>query len=226
MKRYEKKYFLTEAQYSRLLPLLKAHLHPDPYGSSEVFSLYYDTDDYAVIRSCLDYPQYKEKFRLRSYGPPGQKDLVFAELKKKYNGITCKCRVNLPLERLPDFFSGSFSPEGNGQTVREIRWFMSRFSGLSPKVLISCYREPWEGISGQNLRITLDRDIRCCPMSFGPIDYSRNIPLSVPAEIVMEIKTPDAVPLWMCSFLSEERIYCTSFSKYGTWYKTRTAART
>ncbi len=225
MKRCEKKYFITETQYGHLLPLLREHMRPDPYGNCEVSSLYYDTDDFSVIRSCLDFPQYKEKFRLRTYGSSTKQNaLVFAELKKKFNGWTSKCRVALPLNRVPDFFSGSFSPEGNEQTVREIRWFMNHFHNPSPKVLMRCSREPWEGITDQNLRITMDRAIRWRTGPFSSMNQGLETPLLVPAEIVMEIKMPDAVPLWLCSFLSEEGIYCTSFSKYGTWYKTEITA--
>ena len=34
----------------------------------------------------------------------------------------------------------------------------------------------------------------------------------------MEIKTSGAIPLWLTRFLSENKIYKTSFSKYGTAY--------
>lgn len=34
----------------------------------------------------------------------------------------------------------------------------------------------------------------------------------------MEIKTGTAIPLWMTNILSENKIYKTSFSKYGNAY--------
>ena len=34
----------------------------------------------------------------------------------------------------------------------------------------------------------------------------------------MELKCPGAVPMWMTKILSEEHLYKTSFSKYGTAY--------
>ena len=34
----------------------------------------------------------------------------------------------------------------------------------------------------------------------------------------MEIKVTHALPLWLVSILSENRIYKTSFSKYGSYY--------
>ena len=35
----------------------------------------------------------------------------------------------------------------------------------------------------------------------------------------MEVKTKDAIPLWLVRFFGEENIYKTSFSKYGTAYQ-------
>ncbi len=35
----------------------------------------------------------------------------------------------------------------------------------------------------------------------------------------MEIKIPDAAPLWLAHLLSELEIFPTSFSKYGTCYR-------
>jgi len=38
-------------------------------------------------------------------------------------------------------------------------------------------------------------------------------------KILMEIKCAGGMPMWMVKFLSEEHIYKTSFSKYGTAYR-------
>jgi hypothetical protein len=37
-------------------------------------------------------------------------------------------------------------------------------------------------------------------------------------KVLMELKCSGGIPLWMTKVLSEERIYKTSFSKYGTGY--------
>ena len=73
--RYEKKYLLTPAQYEALLPRLRERMTEDEYG---MYNIYYDTEDYSLIRTSLSRPAYKEKFRLRSYGVPGERSLVFA----------------------------------------------------------------------------------------------------------------------------------------------------
>ena len=45
-------------------------------------------------------------------------------------------------------------------------------------------------------------------------------PLLPEGMVLMEIKCPGAIPLWMTHVLTEEHIYKTSFSKYGTAYET------
>ncbi len=218
MKRYEKKFLLTEAQYERLAPLLAEHMRPDLYGRYEVSSLYYDTDSYEIIRSCLDHPSYKEKFRVRSYGIPEADGIVFAEIKKKFRGVTYKRRVDLPLVRLPDFLAGRYIPEGEEQISGEILWYLNRFHP-SPKVFLGYDREPYEGVTEPHLRVTFDRDIRWRTDHLDLTEGDCGKSLLSPGTVLMEVKTPAAIPLWLTRFLSEEKIYSTGFSKYGTCYK-------
>ena len=86
-KRYEKKYLLSRGQYETLFRELQDHIVPDAYHRSTVCSIYYDTDDYELIRRSIEAPVYKEKLRLRSYGVPDDDGTVFIELKKKYKGM-------------------------------------------------------------------------------------------------------------------------------------------
>ncbi len=37
--------------------------------------------------------------------------------------------------------------------------------------------------------------------------------------VLMEIKTSGGIPLWMTRVLTQEKLYKTSFSKYGTAYE-------
>jgi hypothetical protein len=41
----------------------------------------------------------------------------------------------------------------------------------------------------------------------------------LPDEVLMEIKTEGAIPLWMVKLLTDNHIYKTTFSKYGTAYQ-------
>ena len=45
-------------------------------------------------------------------------------------------------------------------------------------------------------------------------------PILPQGKVLMEIKCSGGIPLWMTQVLSQERIFKTSFSKYGTAYQT------
>ena len=68
--RTEIKYIITLKQREALLRLIESCIKPDEYGESTVCSLYFDTDDFLLIRNSMDKPVYKEKLRLRSYSTP------------------------------------------------------------------------------------------------------------------------------------------------------------
>ena len=91
VERVEKKFVLTHPQAEALMRDLTAgHMAVDQYGQHTIRNLYYDTDDYALIRRSIQRPKYKVKFRLRAYGTPMEDTLIFAELKKKYSGVVYK----------------------------------------------------------------------------------------------------------------------------------------
>ena len=86
--RYETKYMLSPIMARKLRKSLPGHLQMDEYGLDTICSLYYDTPDHQLIRRSLEKPVYKEKLRLRSYGPAKETSPIYVELKKKYEGKT------------------------------------------------------------------------------------------------------------------------------------------
>ena len=101
--RTEIKYIITLKQREALLKLISSYIKPDEYGESTVCSLYFDTDDFLLIRNSMDKPVYKEKLRLRSYSTPKRDSNVFLELKKKYRGVVYKRRQTLRYSDAMDY---------------------------------------------------------------------------------------------------------------------------
>ena len=52
----------------------------DPYGRTVIRNLYLDTESYRLIRRSIEKPVYKEKMRIRCYGPAHPDSPVFVEL--------------------------------------------------------------------------------------------------------------------------------------------------
>ena len=94
-KRYELKYLLTKEQKKRILIKTAPHMSIDQYGKTEIRNIYFDTDNYRLVRRSIERPAYKEKLRIRSYRRAEPDSTVFVELKKKYNNIVYKRRLPL-----------------------------------------------------------------------------------------------------------------------------------
>ena len=216
-KRYEKKFFLTKKQYEMFKNIISPYVKPDDYGSYTICNIYYDTDNYSLIRASLEKPVYKEKLRVRSYGVPGADDKVFVELKKKYDGVVYKRRVTMPEKHAADFLK-SKTDGGFGQIGKEIGYFQS-FYNSEPKVFIAYDREALQGREDAELRITFDTNLRYRLDRLSLSDGDDGMPLTDGGLILMEIKIADACPLWLSRALSECKTAPASFSKYGTCYK-------
>ena len=218
-KRYELKYLLTYEQKERLLAAMDPYMKPDAYGRTTIRNLYFDTDSYLLIRRSIEKPKYKEKLRVRSYGVAEEGDTVFVELKKKYKNVVYKRRLSLPYGKAMDWLSGKEKSDGT-QIAREIDYFLQFYENLHPTVFLSYERQAYYAADDSDFRVTFDEKVLCRQKELSLSSEAGGIPLLPEGKVLMEIKCRGGIPLWMTKVLSEERIYKTSFSKYGTAYKT------
>jgi len=216
-KRYEKKYLLPAEVFPRLLERLTPCIEPDEYPRNTVCSVYYDWEDYRLIRHSLDAPVYKEKLRLRAYDPAESGGEVFVELKKKYKGVVYKRRLAMREKQAEDWLAGGPMPE-DSQIARELQWFL-RENRLAPKAFIACDRSSWRARENAELRITFDERIRWRERELHLSAGSWGELLLPGGEVLMELKLPGAAPLWLARMLSELKLYPTGFSKYGVCYQ-------
>ena len=215
--RYEKKYLLTPAQYRAVRQGMASRMVPDEHPKYTICNVYYDTDNYELIRTSLEKPVYKEKLRLRSYGVPGGRDPAFVELKKKFDGVVYKRRITMEARSAVPYLSGKQTGDGS-QISREIDWFLRYYQPM-PKVFLAYDREAWAAADGGELRITFDTAIRVRSNDVDLRSGDHGVPLLEEDLILMEIKIPGTAPLWLSRILSENRAFPTSFSKYGMYYK-------
>ena len=216
-KRYEKKYLLTPAQYEAVREGMEAYVSPDRYSRYAIFNVYYDTDDFRLIRASLEKPVYKEKLRVRSYGAARDDSRVFVELKKKYDGVVYKRRVVMDAAGAAAWLDGT-EPGGDSQIHREIDWFVQSCRP-TPKVFIAYDREAYAGRDNPDLRVTFDTNLRGRTERVDLRRGGDGLPILDGDQILMEIKIPGTAPLWLAHLLSENGVFSTSFSKYGAYYK-------
>jgi hypothetical protein len=217
-KRYELKYRLTKEQFQELLDHLKDRIVPDVYGKYTICNIYFDTPDYELIRKSLSKPYYKEKLRLRSYGVPGYDDPVYAEIKKKVDGIVYKRRTEMSLGEAEAYFYENIPPTGKNQILNELEWFRNRYE-THPAVYLAYDRIAYCGKEDKEIRITFDSNIRYREEDLTLEEGSEGKNLLPPGEVLMELKLPERMPVWLGHILSQTKAYPTNFSKYGMYYK-------
>ena len=240
--RKEVKYRLSAVQVREIKQALGVYMAPDEYGQTPITSVYYDTSNRDMISRSLEKPLYKEKLRLRTYGPRNAAAPVFVELKKKHKGIVYKRRiaasesaaqllmVGVPYERAisrhplaDEALETDSRSVRNLQIAEEIAACVRRNGPVVPSMTILVERVAWaplpdaRGADAEGVRITFDERIRYRDL-FVPAGKRVSVPLLAAGEAIMEVKVPGAYPLWLVRALDDCGAYPTSFSKYGEAY--------
>lgn len=225
-KRYEKKFIITRKQCEEMLPVIEQYMDADKYcldgKSYRICNLYFDTDSNNVIRHSVSKPYHKEKLRLRSYDRARPGDTVFLELKKKTGKIVTKRRVAMTVEEANDYIYRGIRPKKEkyleNQVMDEIDYFR-KVNDCTPVVFIAYDRRAYFEKNNGDVRITFDFNILTRREELdltAPVTGERLIPEDM---MLMEVKIPGALPMWLARMLSEKGIYMTSFSKYGREYR-------
>jgi hypothetical protein len=221
-RRVEQKYLLSPIQYREFLAVLGEFVHADAYGLTKIYSLYYDTDDFALARRSMDKSGYKEKLRVRSYGIPRTGDRIYCELKKKLKGVTYKRRLSLifkDVDSRPDLDKD----EDRNPFYHELQWFIRRYNP-KPKLMFSYDRQAFCGGDNEDLRITFDANIcwkavELDPSGAGGLSQSGASGCLDTPGYMMELKTNGSIPFLLCRRLAELKIFPVSFSKYREAYR-------
>lgn len=219
-KRYELKYMLTKKQKDKILQAMAPYMVPDQYGRTQIRNIYFDTDNYRLIRHSIEKPAYKEKLRIRSYGKADPDSTVFVELKKKYKHVVYKRRISMPEHEAMAWVLGQRHCRKDTQISEEVDYFLKYYETLQPAVFLSYEREAYYAKNDSEFRVTFDDTILFRQEDLSLESDIYGTPILPESKVLMEIKCAGSIPMWMTRLLSAEHIYKTSFSKYGTAYQT------
>ena len=216
--RVEKKFLLNRRQAEDVAAGLRMRGYERmAFGSSAIQSVYWDTPDYLLIRRSLERPEYKEKFRTRMYGQPGEGDMEFAEIKKKYRGVVYKRRTGLILPEMERALAERAFPEKCGQIGAELKSMMDRYD-LRPACLIMYNREAYAREGDEEIRVTMDTGIRFRTDMMDMTRAQTGEEILDRDQVLMEVKIPGVWPLWLLRLLQSAGAQPTHISKYGTAY--------
>lgn len=219
-KRYELKYLLTKEQKEKILRAMEPYMAMDQYGRTTIRNIYFDTDNYRLVRHSIEKPAYKEKLRIRSYSKAEPESTVFVELKKKYKKVVYKRRISMPEEEAMEWVLGEQHCQKETQISEEVDYFLQYYEFLHPVIFLSYEREAFFSRDQSDFRVTFDDTILCRQEDLSLESEVYGTPLLPEGMVLMEIKCSSGIPMWMIQVLSQEHIYKTSFSKYGTAYQT------
>lgn len=215
-RRVEKKYIMTREQYLAIKEMLSEKMIEDSHGKSTICNLYFDTNEYELIRHSITKPIYKDKVRLRSYNLPTLDSKVYLEIKRKYEGVVSKRRIEMTLNDYYNFEEVNDLCE-NKQILNELNYYF-KFYKLNATMFLSYFRRAFYAKDNMGFRVTFDSNI-----------MARNYDLKIENGIygdyildkdkyIMEIKILDAIPLWFVKILDQFNISPCGFSKYGEAY--------
>ena len=217
-RRVEKKFILNKSQYLKMKELMADYMQEDKYGKSTICNIYFDTDQYDLIRHSITKPYYKDKIRLRSYNIPNKDSKVYLEIKRKCDEVVGKRRIEIKLE---DFYDYIYTDEAfktpNKQIENELYYYFN-FYNLKPAMYVSYEREAFYQKDNMDFRATFDSniiardyDLKLEKGSYGELILPKD-------KYILELKTLGALPLWMVKILNDLKIKRAVYSKYGTAY--------
>ncbi len=217
--RFELKYLIHHTQARALMDLIAPHVRSDPNrgidGFYKVVSLYYDSPDLRCYWEKIDGEKYRRKVRVRSYGP--RPDKAFLEVKQRYNLNVQKRRYVAPIdvvkETMGEICAGKYRPRS--EPVFDEVFVLARTYALRPTMLISYQRAAFFDRYKRDLRITIDRSIKCRNLDLDITGDRMSGRFAVPPTVmVLELKFNEAMPRWLCTFLNRFDLQFQRLSKY------------
>ncbi|MFA7674409.1 MAG: polyphosphate polymerase domain-containing protein [Clostridia bacterium] len=222
--RYEEKYIMNSEQFKAFLHKADIYAKPDEHCTNgdmySVTNIYFDNDNYDLVRMSNQKPYYKQKVRLRGYSGIKPEDFVYLEVKKKVGGLVNKRRTCITLREAADYIDLGRIPRriSNMQVFNELDYLFSLYD-LKPKMMLCYDRIAYNSKGGHDIRITVDNNIRFKKSGINMCDTAGLIKLTDDDTWIVEIKTGDSIPLWCTRILSEMDVISSSFSKYGNAYE-------
>lgn len=224
--RREKKILVDEAIFPEIEKKLLEHFDYDKYNINgapyEIVNIYFDNENFDMIRHSASKPKFKQKIRLRSYGTPTLDTNVFFEIKQKTMKVGTKRRAIMPLSDVYRFLSDGTIPDDadyiNRQVLREIAYIKDLY-GIKPAVYVGYMRTAYFDRTDPSLRLTVDRDIVTRRDDLRIENGRYGSPLLPEGKLLMEIKFSGSVPIWFAHIMSEYGLSFEGYSKVGREFK-------
>lgn len=231
--RIEEKFFLPENLRESFLALVEKHLPASyPHETTRytlIESIYFDSQDLRSFTDHFDQLPYRFKMRSRRYGPNGtwekpESSTVFIELKTKQNNISDKVRTKIQPYELKNLQNGGRIEASEKKAAVKINQVMDECK-LTPSAKIVYRRFAFEKDA---IRLTVDDQVQFTP----ELDLNNQLALALKSKnwwstaeqmsrdifaqgmSLVELKHFGQSPAWLQTYMRENGLQFTSFSKY------------
>ena len=228
--RYEFKYIVgnkyLEPIRQMILPFVELDSNTDEaQGRSHytVRSIYFDNSNYDFYFEKIEGIKNRKKVRMRGYDQGTPEDVVFLEIKRKFEIPILKYRAPV---RFIDALEMFKEKHINGHTLNKFgiknsaenasRFFYQVYAkNLRPVVLVVYEREAYFSKFDQTVRITFDKQLR--GMGYPALNdlYKEDqLTSAMNNNFILEVKFNKHFPLWLSPILSRYSLKRQSASKY------------
>lgn len=231
--RYEYKYTIPAALMAPIRTFLRPYCDMDTYAGREpdqfytITTLYLDSDRYKTYWDKEEDVPVRFKLRVRTYGAHGDGPVKF-EVKRRFNEVFRKIRVEVPRESWPSLLTGpahgfELEPGPPEKTVLDDFLWLVDTLRAKPKVLVRYQRQAFISRIDRYVRISFDRRLRYQPASTydlkGLPDCWRATedPASLDelgAKVILELKFMTRAPVWLVDLVRTFGLMRRGFSKY------------
>ncbi|MBK7104660.1 MAG: polyphosphate polymerase domain-containing protein [Ignavibacteriae bacterium] len=216
---------ILDSLRKKILPFVE--FDPFTMGSTDneytVRSIYFDSSNFDYYNEKIEGIKIRKKLRIRSYDTEADNNLVFLEIKNKYDNFIGKNRAALLYHDLKNLLETksietyTLTNNGFANSYRDGEKFFHHVykSGLKPIILIVYDREAFFSKFDNSLRITFDKNLRF--YEYPKIDNlyrDEDLEMAIPNNFVMEIKFNNGYPKWLQDIIHEFNLIRRSVSKY------------
>ena len=226
LKRYEIKYRIPTDLIQVVREHVRNYAKPDPYALKRpkhqytVRSIYYDTSSFDFYYEKLDGLKIRKKLRIRAYDQ--KNGYGFLEIKRKYNNCVVKERAKLSflqIEQLIDMQDNSsdaaFQDNHNARLVAGKFLHNILKKDLVATLLVIYEREPYISLIDDQVRVTIDSNVRCkYQPEIEDLFSDSDLAYVTNHYSILELKFNDFMPQWMRTMIRELEIRHESISKY------------
>lgn len=230
MMRYEYKYLVSNEFIGDILSDMKPYIIYDKFARDRippeytVRSIYYDTSSMECYHDKIDGVRLRKKYRIRGYNKVRGDDIIFLEIKRRYDNFISKNRAPLYYRNLTELLATGdidryiLPMDNNGRVKDDARrfFFHCRRQNLHPSIMIEYEREAFCSRFDPSLRITFDKSIRSAPCTTATsLDDGDRLKLAFRRNFVFELKFYGSLPAWATRIIDKYQMPRLAISKYA-----------